>query len=307
MEKTERYLLNSLKKGDRLFHYTSTEGLLGILGGEFWITESQFLNDVTEFHVATDVLMEVLERNIKNTDTKEILKIATYNQIKRLMKIDERFYVMPEVYAHNGYYVISFCLDKDSILMWSEYSDFCGYCIEFDFDKLIASFSGSSDIKHGKVIYDHKDQVTILEKKIENIVFQSRNLYGNINSWDDFDKINTRQIRCLSKALALDIPIYNMFFKKECFSGENEYRIVFECNHNEISRTCCERETQYFRIKDNVFIPFIKKKLSSLDSVKSILIGPKNKSDIVEKGIKHFLCYHKIKAQIEKSEMPLRY
>ena len=64
MEKTRTYFLNALKKGDTLFHYTSAEGLLGILGGEFWITESQFLNDVTEFHVATDVLMEVLERNI---------------------------------------------------------------------------------------------------------------------------------------------------------------------------------------------------------------------------------------------------
>lgn len=309
MEKTRTYFLNALKKGDTLFHYTSAEGLLGILGGEFWITESQFLNDVTEFHVATDVLMEVLERNIKDINKKETLKRATNGQIKRFNDSDGSFYENPESYEHLGYYVISFCLDKDSILMWSEYSDFCGYCIEFDFDKLIHSFSCSITIKHGKVIYNHEEQVAILEKIIEDIVFKSNELYNDINSWDDFDKININQVRRLSITLALVIPIYNMFFKKECFSGENEYRVIFVCNHDEKSSMYCSntRETQYFRIKDNVLIPFIKQKLTSLASVKSILIGPKNNSDIVEKGVKHFLCYHKIKAQVEKSEMPLRF
>ena len=38
-----------------------------------------------------------------------------------------------------------------------------------------------------------------------------------------------------------------------------------------------------------------------------IWLLPKNNSDIAEKGVKHFLCYHKIKAKVEKSEMPLRY
>lgn len=98
-----------------------------------------------------------------------------------------------------------------------------------------------------------------------------------------------------------------MFFKKECFSGENEYRFVFICDHDEVLSSYIEIEPQYFRIKDNVLIPFVKKKLSSLDSVNSILIGPKNNSDIAEKGVKHFLRYHKIKAKVEKSEMPLRY
>lgn len=101
--------------------------------------------------------------------------------------------------------------------------------------------------------------------------------------------------------------MYNMFFKKECFSGENEYRFVFSCDHNIENIEDSKKEEQYFRVKDNILIPFVKKKLSSLDSVNSILIGPKNNSDIAEKGVKHFLRYHKIKAKVEKSEMPLRY
>ena len=90
--------------------------------------------------------------------------------------------------------------------------------------------------------------------------------------------------------------------------GYSKYRFVFMCDHNNKKiKEDYKKEEQYFRIKDNVLISFVKKKLSSLDSVNSILIGPKNNSDIAEKGFKHFLRYHKIKAKVEKSEMPLRY
>ncbi len=52
---TDEYLLTVLEKGDTFYHYTSAECLQGILSGEFWVTEIHFLNDITEFHVATDI------------------------------------------------------------------------------------------------------------------------------------------------------------------------------------------------------------------------------------------------------------
>lgn len=82
--------------------------------------------------------------------------------------------------------------------MWSEYSDFCGYCIEFDFDKLIHSFSNSKHIIHGKVIYDHKEQISIMEEIIEYGILKSEKLFKNINSWDDLNEINDNQIKHLS-------------------------------------------------------------------------------------------------------------
>ena len=40
-----------LNNNDLLFHYTSAAGIKGITGGEFWVTESRFLNDSTEFTI----------------------------------------------------------------------------------------------------------------------------------------------------------------------------------------------------------------------------------------------------------------
>lgn len=300
----DEYLLTVLEEGDTFYHYTSAEGLQGILGGEFWITESHFLNDITEFHIATDVFSEVIDYNLNDETTKERIKRAVSKSLELFTSDDIQD---DEKVGYDGYYVISFCLDKDSILMWSEYSDFCGYCIEFDFDKLIHSFSNSTQIKHGKVIYEHEEQVSMLQQIIENDFFQSQSLFPYVSSWEDFASINDKQLAHFSLHMATVVHLYNMFFKKECFSGENEYRFVFSCDHNKEILEDSKKEEQYFRIKDNVLIPFVKKKLSSLDFVNSILIGPKNNSDIAEKGVKHFLRYHKIKAKVEKSEMPLRY
>lgn len=300
----DEYLLTVLEKGDTFYHYTSAEGLQGILSGEFWVTESHFLNDITEFHVATDIFLEVINRNIKNETIKEKLKKAVCEGVKLLVDDDITF---DEQLGFDDDYVISFCLDKDSILMWSEYSNFCGYSIEFDFDALIHSFSKTDNIIHGKVVYNHEEQISLMEQTIEKEIFEFPHLYKYPNSWDEFNKITDDQIRKIASQFEMLVYYYNMFFKKECFSGENEYRFVFMCTHNDKTTEDYRKEEQYFRVKDNVLIPFVKKKLSSLDSVNSILIGPKNNSDIAEKGVKHFLRYHKIKAKVEKSEMPLRY
>ena len=55
-----------LNNNDLLFHYTSAAGIKGITGGEFWVTESRFLNDSTEFTIGTDICMEILEKHMRN-------------------------------------------------------------------------------------------------------------------------------------------------------------------------------------------------------------------------------------------------
>lgn len=56
--------IHLLEPGDRLCHYMSLEGLIGICSGEFWATKSGYLNDVTEFQVATEVFNEVMRERI---------------------------------------------------------------------------------------------------------------------------------------------------------------------------------------------------------------------------------------------------
>lgn len=50
----------------KIYHNSIAAGIKGITGGEFWVTESHFLNDSTEFTIGTDICMEILEKHMRN-------------------------------------------------------------------------------------------------------------------------------------------------------------------------------------------------------------------------------------------------
>ena len=52
--------------GSCSFHYTSLEGLKGILDTkEFWATEYHYLNDMEEFEYVDDLLREMLKEELE--------------------------------------------------------------------------------------------------------------------------------------------------------------------------------------------------------------------------------------------------
>lgn len=301
----ETLLIPILEDGRKLYHYTSAVGLQGICGGEFWVTERSFLNDIMEFQVATQIFCEVIDKHMTNIEKAEKIKKKICDEVERLSRPG----MLGEDIAYSGDYVISFSLDNDSILMWSEYSDFYGYCMEFDGNELIKIFQNSDDYRflHGQVVYDHNEQVKIVEKTLEMEIINYETGFEYLNSWDDLNNLTNEEIEDLYIWIAMIINAYNVFFKLECFKGENEYRFVFMSIHDGGRIKESEREIQYFRIKNEVLIPFIKKKIPNLNSLKSVMIGPKNKSDIAEKGVRYFFRNMKLDVNVYKSKMPIRY
>lgn len=296
-------LIPVLEEGDKLYHYTSAAGFHGICNGEFWITESNFLNDFTEFHVATDVFCEVIDKHVTDKQVCGKVKNKVLSEIDRLSHCPE----IGEKIAYGGDYVISFSLDYDSTLMWSEYSGFLGYCLKFDFEKLLHdSFDKKCIIQHGQVIYRHEQQVSLIESSIENGYFKNDTI-PYLNSWVDFNDLTDVEIDDFFPILAAEVSVYNQFFKKPCFEGEHEYRFIFYCGHEGGLYKKEELDKQYFRVKDEVLIPFIKKKLTSLKALEEVLIGPKNKSDIAILGAERFLRNLQLDVPVTKSKMPLRY
>ena len=60
------------KKGEKLYHYTTAEGVRGIVENrEFMATKSDFLNDKLEFQYAIEVMEQMTERYIVNTDLRK--------------------------------------------------------------------------------------------------------------------------------------------------------------------------------------------------------------------------------------------
>ena len=147
----------------------------------------------------------------------------------------------------------------------------------------------------------------IIENTLEMEIMNHEPGFEYLNSWSDLDDLTNENIEDLYLWIAVIINAYNVFFKLECFKGENEYRFVFMSIHDGGRVKENEREKQYFRIKNEVLTPFIKKKIQRLNPLKSVMIGPKNKSDIAEKGLRYFFRNMKLEVNVYKSQMPIRY
>ena len=79
MEEAEIPLDKDFHKDERLFHYTSAEGLYGILDSEcLWATHFKFLNDSSEFFAARKWLLDFVHRAIH----KKVIALKVNGNIK---------------------------------------------------------------------------------------------------------------------------------------------------------------------------------------------------------------------------------
>lgn len=288
-------------EGDKVFHYTSAAGLQGIVGGEFWITERNFLNDPTEFKIGTEVLCEILRMNIEDTAVAERVETAFREEERKMTA----FGTLDDTFAFAGEYIISLCLDKDSSLMWAQYSNFAGYAMGFDLVKLI-NVLGKDVWFHGEVIYDHRQQIESMEETLRAEIFDCES-FPYISSWKDFERLTEEQLRVVVSHMYVCCGVYNMFYKRACFAGEHEYRIVLDCIHDKGQVREESRIPLHFRIKNEVLIPYVVRPFECKDCLETVTVGPKNNSDLALLGLKYFFRDKKMRVKLAKSEMPLRY
>ena len=114
-----------MKKGESYTIYTSAAGLQGICGGEFWVTERFFLNDIMEFQVATQIFCEVLDKHMANKVCAEKLKKKVCDEIDRL----NRPGMLGEEVAYSGDYVISFRIISGNPRQFNYRDESAGLCI----------------------------------------------------------------------------------------------------------------------------------------------------------------------------------
>ena len=79
--------------------------------------------------------------------------------------------------------------------------------------KLVAGIQKktSYELLHGQVIYDHKEQVSIIEKTIENEIIRHAPGFEYLNSWEELDNLTDENIEDLYVWLSVLIDAYNMF------------------------------------------------------------------------------------------------
>ena len=145
------------QKGDKLYHYTTAEGIRGIVENrEFVATKSDFLNDKMEFQYAVEVMEQLIERYIVNTDLRMQFSAKLKAEIDRIGIISSAHAALDE--DEMSFYVVAFSKQNNNSLLWAEFTDFRGYCLEFDYEKIVEGFRHRVFL-HGTVIYDEEEQM----------------------------------------------------------------------------------------------------------------------------------------------------
>lgn len=271
-----------MEKGEKLYHYTTIDALINIVSKkEWWITKWDYLNDIDEFRVALEVCTEILkEEKIKP----EIIQNVVDSVNKELNSLSEDFFVL------------SFSCDNDSQLLWSNYSNYDGVNLEVDFGKFLENFDHNM-IWHGLVNYSFKSQIECLRKTFYDELIGVED-FGKIKSLSEINRLEDKEYEMLISHMSVICELYSMFFKRDCFSCEKEYRFVFWCGRNKKIN---------FRSKNRIVIPYIEKHIGNIDYITGITIGPTNQVDIALKGIRELLHYYQRDVSISKSQIPLRF
>jgi len=244
-----------------LFHYTSIQGLIGILTDrKIWATNISHLNDKQELFQARDIFREAVQElektidpgpayAIRPRDYKENPKITFLNTLNSLLDLAQELPI----------FVCSFSEEGDQLSQWRGYSqNGYGFSVGFAYTKLEKHAERQKFILK-KCIYKKKQQQKVINGFIESEILPTLTNLGEIRlSPNDVMKI-------FEKILQL-LPI----IKNEHFKEEKEWRLI-----SSPFQTLKDRIR--FRPGKTVIIPYCEFELAENKkdfAVKSITIGP---------------------------------
>lgn len=282
-----------ISKKKYIYHYTSPEGLQGILEkSNLRFSDRNFLNDSSEGSYVLDLLANNIEKVCENAEELILdLKQKCVDRKKRL--INEAFHT----------YQCSFSLNNDSLCLWNYYTkgdNIKGYNLKFDVEELAQSLipkqmnTQESVLKPilGEVIYDNKIQINI----IKNIIEAFTDLYHN-----------SQGFRLTIIDYIIDKILLNgKFFKMPYFKVEQEFRIVFSTMILSDMRRQGIPDVEKFRELNGYYIPYIEKDFEP-PTLLGITMSPTLDLELTKESLKRILKYKYPHVEVINSQIPVRY
>jgi hypothetical protein len=276
-----------------LYHYTSGQGLYGILNSsQLHCSDVNFMNDPSERTYFLDLLEVVF---IKAHDCKDIYS-GLYNKSYQDAVTDPF-----------DRYVASFSKNPDSLSMWNYYAKGNGYNLGLDIDKIIeANRDENFYIQKIELNYKREQQidetVAFIRSQKENC-----NRYNEIGkiikggvSEDDYYDLGYEQHNLIGE---FNEGIYKLAlgFKHYAYEREEEVRLVI--SENEVE----QKSTRFKTSENGVFVEYLPLKLDLKTNLKSVTVHPLN-ADLHLSGAKRFInsIFHNQKIDIKMSSIPFR-
>lgn len=227
------------------YHYTSKDAAKNIItGNTLRFTDRYFLNDYSEGKYVFELCLNHLE----DLMPKSILRGVFTRRLSERIKNGQtnQFYV----------YQCSMTKDHDSLCMWNYYTNqdtIRGYNLKFNTKNILQAIrptTASEDCRipmyARMVIYNINEQLEILKELLSRFVQFA----------DEFDPDN-RHSNIIAAIMIDKLSDQGVFFKKDCFSIENEFRVAISTYVNEDEEFVAISEERKIMRKHGLEIPYV--------------------------------------------------
>ena len=277
-----------VEKGDPsapplLYHYTSPEGLLGIVEkGELWMSDYSYLNDAAELTYGLRLAKERFENAAKKLSS---ANVALQNWGNTIEKLDARVCVA------------SFSRDGDSLSQWRAYGPIA---IGFKFESLM--FGYANTVSTRPVIYDTDVQMQLLD------------LFAHLcaSAYAQDQKSHPDNVEKLYEDGTDRLVDLTAFFKDPAFADERELRMVHVENPRVFESLSIEQAPHRFRASERLLVPYVTTRDVARDypdklSLEEVVIGPCPHAEVLQRGVKELLSTRGYgSVQVRRSIVPLR-
>lgn len=272
----------SQKAPDILYHYTTQDGLLGIIKDkQIWATHTQYLNDQQEYLHALKLIHKEINAIMQKTANKKHKSL--------LRDMDKDAYGNESM----NICVCSFSEVGDSLPQRRAYSGTSsGYAIGFS-GELLSNLKQKDNFYLAKCIYAKLKQRALIRALVEEVL--EENIRGV--PWDDEYHIP------IGGNLCAYLHRYAPILKNVSFKHEREWRII--------SKPLSCRFKQFdFRQGNSMLIPYYKFSLFNADvpfQIKKIVVGPTPHPEQAQMAVSSFLVRHGLRnVPVINSKVPYR-
>lgn len=243
-------------KADLLYHYTSPEGLKGILSSrEIWATSILYLNDFSEFKYTLNLLNGILEKNfgVQLSENLFTRLITTQKEIPW------------------DVYVTAFSEKGDQLDQWRGYCPPTGgFSIGFDKEKL-RSYAKFKNLDLENCIYEPDEQTKLLT----DIAKEISEVYSinDVQLLRKFISDNRSRFEKIYASLVAMAPR----IKHPSFKDENEWRLI-----------CYGGSEVLYRVSRSLLVPYLEIGPIVKECFSQIIVGPCPHMDISLRSVKDF-------------------
>ena len=304
------------------YHYTSPNGLLGILDDKkitLWFTHYKAMNDISEGQeyerLFDRLVMEVARENQVDEALVRVAKEALpSNFINHVLTAEKNLMEWVEV----DYYLFCMSIDSDSLPMWNYYvkdGRYEGYCLGLNTRNITDSSMPGVLLRCHKVLYidEHAHIVNLFqegpnaETRLKERIRDRFELYQNIGHSPDIDNDISWDFGMLKQEMMLIV-------KNACFSHEHEVRLIL-CvpkDSSDYEEGDMRRFKRKYRSTAGYIVPYVELELicngGANDALETIGIGPLLHDEMAERNLKMLLKDKGMEqVRIRPSGIPVRY